>query len=63
MKISYSVDEAAAEVGVSVDVIRRAIRGDQLVATYPKAGKPAKPISKALIRHEDLVAWLDAAAT
>lgn len=62
MKSAYSMDEAAAEVGVSLDTIKRAIRGGQLVKIHPLAGKPAKPIAKTLIRHEDLMAWLDDAA-
>lgn len=57
-KTAYSIEEAAAEVGVGAETIRRAIRGGQLVKVHPKVGKPAKPISKALILHDDLMAWL-----
>jgi hypothetical protein len=56
-RISYSVDEAAAAVGLSANVIRGAIRNGDLLAHYPGGG------GKALILHVDLVAWVAGAPT
>lgn len=50
MKLSYNVEEAAAEVGVSEDTIRRAIAGKRLIPHYPT--------SRPVIHHADLEAWL-----
>lgn len=52
MRIAYNVAEAAEATGVSVDVIRRAIRANELVAKYPT--------SKPVILADELTAWLEA---
>lgn len=53
VKISYSVQEAAAAVGLSPDSLRAAIRSGDLVAKYPTA----RPV----ILHDDLYEWINAA--
>jgi len=55
MAVSYDVQGAAAATGMSVDVIRRAIRTGDLTAHYPT--------SKPLILADDLRAWVTAAPT
>lgn len=52
-KLAYTLDEAADACGVSVDVIRRAIRTKDLPVRYPT--------SRPVIRRSDLEAWVDAA--
>ena len=49
-KLAYSLDEAAAKVGVSGDLLRAQIRQDNLIARYIN--------SKPVIEHDELVAWL-----
>ena len=51
-KLAYTFAEAAEATGYSIDVIRRAVRTKDLPAKYGTA----RPV----IRHEDLVAWVDA---
>lgn len=51
--LAYSMADAAAVCGVSIDVIRRAIRANDLPARYPT--------SRPVILHADLEAWLHAA--
>lgn len=51
MKSAYTQKEAAAEVGVSVDVVRDAIRTHDLPVRFPT--------TRPVIRHEDLIAWRD----
>lgn len=58
--VSYSMAGAAAATGVSIDVIRRAMRAGDLPSVYPKIN--GQPISKPLIRAADLDAWLAAAS-
>jgi len=53
--VSYDVAGAAAATGMSVDVIRRAIRTGALPAHYPT--------SKPLILATDLHAWVESAPT
>lgn len=60
MAKSYSMAGAADEIGVSVDVIRRAVKAGDLPSIYPKVN--GRAISKPLIRAADLDAWLDAAS-
>lgn len=52
---SFEYHDAAAHVGVSVDVIRRAVRAGDLTPRYPT--------SKPVIRAADLQAWIDRAPT
>ncbi len=54
-KIAYSVEEAAAKVGVSRDLLRAQIAHHQLVARYVN--------TKPIIAHDELVAWLDSLPT
>ncbi len=54
-KIAYSVDEAAARVGLSSRTLRDQIADNYLLARYVN--------TKALIAHEDLVAWLSSLPT
>ncbi|MDQ0117460.1 hypothetical protein J2T22_000630 [Pseudarthrobacter defluvii] len=49
-KIAYSIDEAAARVGVSKELLRAQIAHSYLVARYVN--------SKPVIEHDELVAWL-----
>ncbi len=51
--LAYSVADAAAMCGVSVDVIRRAVRANDLPVKYPT--------SRPVILRADLEAWLAAA--
>lgn len=54
-KIAYSVEEAAARVGISKDLLRSQIRNNYLVARYVA--------SKPIIAHEELVEWLNSLPT
>lgn len=53
--ISLTLDGAAAATGMSVDVIRRAIRGGQLIAHYPT--------TKPVILVDELHAWIASSPT
>jgi excisionase family DNA binding protein len=53
--VSYTYQDAAAAVGVSVDVIRRAVRTGDLEAHYPT--------SRPVILAADLKAWVESAPT
>lgn len=55
-KIAYTYEEAAAELGCSSKMLRRAVKDNLLVATYLS---PRKPV----IRLADLNAWLDSKPT
>lgn len=61
-KISYSIPEAAAATGTTEKAIRLAIKEHALPARrqpYPD-GTPRPPgLGKYLIRHDDLVAWVE----
>ncbi|QDG65811.1 helix-turn-helix domain-containing protein [Pseudarthrobacter sp. NIBRBAC000502772] len=50
-QISYTVAEAAKAVGLSERSVRDAIKDSYLTARFFN--------TKALIRHEDLEAWID----
>jgi hypothetical protein len=50
-KLAYTLDEAAARVGVSASLLRAQIDHNYLVARYVNP----KPV----IAHDDLVSWLN----
>ncbi len=54
-RLSYSIAEAAAAVGVSPDVIRRNVRSGNIPVHYPT--------SRPVILRADLEAWLAATPT
>ncbi|QOD04870.1 hypothetical protein [Pseudarthrobacter sp. BIM B-2242] len=54
-KIAYTLDEAAARVGVSARLLRAQIDNSYLLARYVN--------SKPIIAHEDLVSWLSSLPT
>lgn len=51
--LAYNIQDAAEACGVSTEVIRRAIRSNDLPAAYPT--------SRPVILADDLKAWLEAA--
>ena len=55
MKISYSIEEAAAATGYSTDTIRRAIRNSDLTARYAN--------SKPVVLATELTEWLESQPT
>lgn len=57
-RVSYTIAEVAEATGYSVEQIRAVARGGQLVVTYPK-GPKGKRMSKGVVLHADLMAWLD----
>ena len=64
-KIAYTLTEAAAQVSVSVDTLRRAIKATDPAAYPPplpakNAGSDRKPSYR--ITHAALTAWLDSLA-
>lgn len=61
MAVSYSLTEAAAAVGVSKDIIQRAVRAGDLLVRYPRVD--GKPISKPLVPADELQRWVAAGAT
>lgn len=52
MKLSYSIEEAAAATGYSTDSIRKAIRNNDLCVKYAN--------SKPIILATELQEWLEA---
>lgn len=54
-KLAYNLDEAAAASGVSVDIIRRAVRAKNIPVRFPT--------SRPIILRADLEAWLEATPT
>lgn len=50
-KIAYTITEAAEMVGYSERTLKQAIADGHLAPRYAN--------SKAIIRHEDLAAWVD----
>lgn len=54
-KLAYNAHEAADATGVSVDVIRRAVRSGDLAVVNPKVD--GKPIAKWLIPAPELARW------
>lgn len=64
-KIAYKIDEAAEQVSVSPDTIRRAIKATKPDAYPPplkakNAGSDKKPSYRIL--HAELMAWADSLA-
>ena len=55
MKLAYSIAEAAEATGYSHDVIRRAIKSNDLIARYANR-KPVIPVG-------ELEAWLNSRPT
>lgn len=56
-QIAYTLDDAAAAVGLSARTLRRAINDSELVAYYvTKARLPR-------IRRDDLIAWVESHPT
>lgn len=53
--IAVSLDEAASMAGVSLSVIKRAVRAGDLVARYPSA----RPV----ILVDELIKWLSSCPT
>lgn len=53
--IAYNVTKAAEQAGVSVDVIRQAIKNGDLIARYPT--------SRPVIQRSELEEWLDTRPT
>jgi len=54
--LSYALEGAATAVGVSKDVIQRAIRAGDLEAHYPTIG--GRPIAKPVLLASELEAWV-----
>lgn len=54
-KLAYSIPEAADAAGVSVDIIRRAVRAGNLVPRYPT--------SRGVILADDLREWIENSPT
>jgi excisionase family DNA binding protein len=55
-QIAYTRKQAAEQVGVSVDVIDRAIRSGDVRATRPMVD--GRRISTVLVTHEELLRWV-----
>lgn len=60
-QISYNVDQAASQVGLKPATIKRAITSRQLKAKASSMDT-GRVTGKYLIRHDDLVAWIDGMA-
>lgn len=60
-QLAYSVEEAATQTGLSAAAIKRAINQRQLKAKASSM-RDGKVVGKYLIRHADLVAWVDGLA-
>ena len=61
-RLAYNRRDAAAQLGVSQDVIDKAIKGGdlpsfRLTVTDPKTGKPRK-LSTVMVTHEALARWV-----
>lgn len=54
--VSFDAFGAAAATGLSVDVIRRAVRSGDLPTHYPKID--GRQVAKPLILADDLRAWV-----
>lgn len=54
-RISYSIKDAAEATGISVDIIKRAIRSGDLKTHRPVVAK--REIAKDFIAHIDLERW------
>lgn len=55
IKKAYTLAEAAATCGMSIDTIRRALRNNELTARYPT--------SKPVILNAELDEWLESKPT
>lgn len=53
-RISYTIDEAAAAIGVSSAFLRRAIKAGALPVHYVSPRKP-------LVKADDLLRWIEEA--
>jgi hypothetical protein len=51
-KLAYTYEEAAAQCGYSVRVLKQQVSDGNLLARFAN--------TKGVIRHEDLAEWLDA---
>lgn len=56
MTVSYSLQGAAEASGISLDVIRKAMRAGDLPVHYPRVN--GKPIARPLVRADDLDRWV-----
>ena len=54
--VSYTLTDAAATTGYSIDIIRRAVRSGDLATVAPKVN--GKPVARPVILHTELVRWL-----
>lgn len=54
--VSLSFDDAARDTGLSVDLIRRAVRSGDLSARYVEID--GRQITKPVILRDDLHAWI-----
>lgn len=59
MRLAYSRKEAAAAVGVSVDLIDQAIARGGLRAKRSSVGRDGRPAGRYLITETALREWLD----
>lgn len=59
--VAYDTAGAAAAAGVSVDVIKRALRAGDIEARYPKVD--GRTIAKPLIPADELRRWVEAGST
>jgi hypothetical protein len=59
--VSFDVFGAGAASGVSVDVIRRAVRAGDLPVHYPNVN--GRQVNKPLILADDLRAWVERGKT
>ena len=55
-RLAYNRRDAAAQLGVSVDVIDKAIKAGNLRAVRPKVGD--RKLATILIMHTELERWL-----
>ena len=55
-RLAYNRRDAAAQLGVSVDVIDKAIKAGNLRAVRPKVGD--RKLATTLIMHTELERWL-----
>lgn len=58
-KLAYSAQEAADATGLSVDVIRRAVRAGDLATVSPTVG--GKKLGKWVVTADELQRWIGAA--
>jgi len=58
-KLAYTLKEAAAATGLSVDRVKRAIYCGDLRAKRSGKTKDGDPAGRYLVLHADLQSWLD----